>query len=95
MKPKYTLDSFMQKAVNDHRLYPAHISLFVALFYCWKEQQYKSPLDMRRGELMKRSRIVGRGTYQRCLKELQAGGYIKYEPTFNRFENAKIEIIEL
>lgn len=50
---------------------------------------------MRRGELMKRSRIVGRGTYQRCLKELQAGGYIKYEPTFNRFENAKIEIIEL
>ena len=83
----------MQKAVEDHRLYPAHISLFVALFYSWKEQQYESPLDMRREELMKRSKIVGRGTYQRCLKELQAGGYIKYEPTFNRFENAKISVL--
>jgi len=48
---------------------------------------------MRRDELMKQSKIVGRSTYQRCLRELQEGGYIKYEPTFNRFKNAKIYMV--
>lgn len=47
---------------------------------------------MRREELMKRSKITGRTTYQRCLRELQAAGYIRYEPTFNRFENARISV---
>lgn len=50
---------------------------------------------MRREELMKRAKISGRGTYQRCLKELQACGYILYEPSFNRFKNAKIHLVML
>jgi len=89
----YVLDEFMRKAVDDHRLYPSHISLFVALFYLWKEQGYADGLNMRRDELMKRSKIVGRGTYQRCLRELDKGGYIKYIPTFNRFANSLVFII--
>jgi CDP-glycerol glycerophosphotransferase (TagB/SpsB family) len=71
-------------------MHPAHISLFVTLFYCWKQQQFTGPIDMRRDELMKRSKITGRATYQRCLRELHEAGHIIYAPTFNRFANCKI-----
>jgi hypothetical protein len=87
------LEGFMLAVAEDHRIHPAHISLYVTLFCLWKQQQYKGMIDMRRDELMKISKIVGRGTYQRCLRELHSAGYINYQPTFNRFENSKIGIV--
>ena len=90
---KQMMDIFLEAVTENYRMHPAHISLYTILFYCWKKQQYKNPIDMRRDELMKRSRITGRATYQRCLRELQESGYIKYAPTFNRFANTKITIV--
>lgn len=87
------LEDFLLAVAEDHRIHPAHISLYVALFFCWKQQQYKGLIDMRRDELMKMAKIVGRGTYQRCLRDLHSAGHINYQPVFSRFENSKIAIV--
>ena len=92
MKSKQILNIFLEAVRDDHRMHPAHISLYVVLFSLWEQGQYKNPINMRREELMKRAKISGRSTYQRCLKELQESGYIIYEPNFNRFANANIRI---
>ena len=87
------LQNFLSAAAEDHRIHPAHISLYVMLFYFWKQQQYINPIDMCRDELMKRSKITGRATYQRCLRELDQIGYIKYVPSFNRFANSRMYML--
>jgi CDP-glycerol glycerophosphotransferase (TagB/SpsB family) len=87
------LQDFLTVAGDDHRIHPAHISLYVTLFFYWKQQQFTNPIDVCRDELMKRSKITGRTTYQRCLRELHERGYIIYKPTFNRFENAKMYLV--
>ena len=84
------IQNFLSAAAEDHRIHPAHISLYVTLLCYWKQQQYINPIDMCRDELMKRSKITGRTTYQRCLRELHERGYIIYEPTYNRFANSRI-----
>ena len=87
------LELFFSSVADDHRIHPAHISLYVTLFFCWKQQRCKGLIDMRRDELMKMAKIVGRGTYQRCLRDLHNAGHINYQPSFNRFENSKIGMV--
>jgi hypothetical protein len=87
------LDNFLAAVAEDHRIHPAHISLYITLLYYWKQQQYINPIDKCRDELMKRSKITGRASYQRCLRELHQTGYIRYKPSFNRFANSKLYLV--
>jgi hypothetical protein len=83
---------FMALARMDHRIGPAHVSLFVALICLWQEAGVAGAFSVERKEGMERSRILGKERYYRCLKELKELGYIGYEPEFYPGKRSKVWI---
>ncbi|MGI8582348.1 MAG: hypothetical protein ACR2KX_09125 [Chitinophagaceae bacterium] len=88
------LSGFLKVAAEDARLLPTHISLYLALFLQWDENGCKNPVVVNRDEIMHVSKILGRSTYQRCIKQLVSYGYINYKSSFNRFESSLVYIKE-
>ncbi len=72
-----------KRIASDRGILTSHISLFTALFICWKRKDFKSPFSVSRRELMSYSKIASIATYHKCIKELQEFGYIRYEPSFH------------
>jgi len=79
------VNEFLNAASEDAKLTPAHISLYMALVFCWQKSGHLHPVSVNRDEVMRLAKISGRTTYQKCIQELQAYGYIKYIPSFNHF----------
>lgn len=69
--------------VEDNRLSPWHISLYYALFHLWNHAKFPEYVSISRYEMMKASKIGSVNTYLKCLKELEAFGYLKYNPSRN------------
>lgn len=81
-------DFFVQQAVGffsaakkDPRIGPAHISLYMSLLYCYREQGI-NPVYIFSVQLMPLAKIAGPATYHRAIRELHALGYIKYVPSY-------------
>ena len=68
---------------SDPRLHPAHISLYMALFFYWNLHHFPIEFYANRIELMKMAKIGSRSTYHRLIKELSNWEYITYLPTQN------------
>jgi hypothetical protein len=68
---------------KDERLMATHISLFTALFVQWQRNDFISPFPVTRNELMGYARIASKATYHKCIRELHAYGYIRYQPSFH------------
>ncbi|MCU0359608.1 MAG: transcriptional regulator [Bacteroidia bacterium] len=71
------------KFIADKRLSPWHISLYYALFQSWNLAKFNNPVSISRSELMGASKIGSANTYTKCLRELDAWGYLKYNPSYN------------
>ena len=67
----------------DARLSPWHISLYYSLFQYWNMAKFHNPVSISRSELMLASKIGSANTYTKCLRELDAWGYLKYNPSYN------------
>ena len=80
---------FYEVSDGDARIGPAHISLYMALLREWNARSFETPLTISRDGLMRAAR-VSRKTYNKCMKELQAYGYITYLPSFNPFIQSKV-----
>lgn len=68
---------------QDQRLMAVHVSLFTALFIQWQRNEFVSPFPVTRRELMGFSKIASVATYHKCIKQLDAYGYIIYQPSFH------------
>ena len=77
------LTGFFYKISNENAINPTHISLYLALFQCWNVNRFKNPTGISREEIMKASKINSKATYHKCMKELEALGFMEYMPTFN------------
>lgn len=77
------LTGFFNKINNENSINPTHISLYLALFQCWNVNRFKNPTGISREEIMKASKINSKATYHKCMKELEALGFMKYMPTYN------------
>ena len=77
------LTGFFNKISNENAINPTHISLYLALFQCWNVNRFKNPTGISREEIMKASKINSKATYHKCMKELQALGFMEYIPTYN------------
>ena len=77
------LTGFFNKISNENAINPTHISLYLALFQCWNVNRFKNPTGISREEIMKASKINSKATYHKCMKELQALGFMEYLPTYN------------
>ena len=77
------LTGFFNKIHNENAINPTHISLYLALFQCWNVNRFKNPTGISREEIMKASKINSKATYHKCMKELEALGFMEYLPTYN------------
>ena len=89
------LFGFYRKIESDHRVGVTHISLYMALFQMWCSGDCESPFAITRRELMMVAKIGGLGTYHKCMKDLVAYGYIKYQPSPRPFSKSLIWLVIL
>ena len=74
--------SFLERARDDPRIGPLHISLYVSIYYCWLRQG-GGPVNCSARELMPLAKSGGGTPFYRRLQQLHKYGYIVYEPSFN------------
>lgn len=84
------LKTFLDAIREDSRISPVHISLFTAILQQWDENKCRNPIIISPGDLMQLSKISGRATYYKSLKELSKYGYIYYEPSHKRVPGSLI-----
>lgn len=87
------LTAFFCSIKDDSRISPVHISLFMAIIQFWKDNDYKSPICVFGHELMSLAKISGVATYHKSIHQLEEYGYIRYEPSYDRFVGSSIYII--
>lgn len=88
------LTDFYEAIADDARIGATHISLYMALLQEWNTTVAQNPLSVNRDTMMKAARM-GRKTYNKCMKELQEYGYIKYEPSSNPFVRSSVYLKSL
>jgi hypothetical protein len=76
------LTRFYEAIREDSRIAPSHISVYMALFECWNQNDFQNPVSIRRQQIMESAKISGLATYHRCIRELHEYGYIDYLPSF-------------
>ena len=95
MKQSKNIISFFERVVEDDRLYPSHISMYVSLFQLWSLNHFQNSFRICREEVMKLSKIKSIATYHKCIRELNQAGFIIYLPSYDSSKGSLIEIIDL
>ncbi|MCW4451164.1 transcriptional regulator [Kaistella sp. BT6-1-3] len=88
------LNSFFSQILNNDRLSPTHISMYMSLFQLWTINRFENQFRIVREEVMKVSKIKSVATYHKCLTDLHNLGYIIYEPSFNPYIGSLVTIVE-
>jgi hypothetical protein len=90
MREVREITDFMERATKDTRLGPMHVSLYLAILYCWLEQGAAGPARVSGRELMPLAKIGGLTPLYKALRELHTYGYIEYWPSYNAMEKSKV-----
>ena len=93
MNPIRQSGGFFRRTTLDERLNPFHISLYMAICYLWETSGAQNPVSVSRLRLMHASKINARGTYHKCIRELQDFGYINYKPSYHPHEGSNIYLL--
>lgn len=88
------LADFYEAIVDDGRIGANHISVYMALLVLTGIGTGSNPFFTYRGEIIQRARI-SRRTYNKCMRELQEFGYIKYEPSSDPAQPSKVYMNKL
>ena len=86
---------WIRRMAADGRMLATHVSLLTALFVCWQRSDFDSPFAVNRRELMKLSKIASIATYHKCIRELDAYGYIRYQPSYHPKNGSQVYWPEL
>jgi hypothetical protein len=81
---------FMKAIQSDGRIGATHIAIYAALLMCWRESYYSQPLIVYSYEVMKIAKIRAPSTYYSALADLHDLGYLRYEPSFNKYQGSRI-----
>lgn len=77
------LSDFFRSIREDNRITTSHISLYMALFERWNQNDFKNPVLIRRREIMQAAKIGGIATFHKCIRDLHELGYIRYSPSYD------------
>jgi hypothetical protein len=77
------LTIFFSGIQHDEWITPFHVSIYIALFENWNLNQFQNPISISRRKIMKMSKVTAYATYHKCMRELVAGGYISYIPSYH------------
>lgn len=89
------VNEFFIMAANDDRFTTIHISLYMVLIRFWMLNEFQNPVSITRREVMRLSKIRSIATYHKCIREIQAAGLIRYEPSYNPFLGSRVHIENL
>jgi len=90
---KHALSSYFKCVAIDERLFPTHISLFMALFYFSSGEHPGTPFQVSRPKLMHFSRIKSIATYHKNIRDLINYGYIEYRPSWHPHRGSQIRLV--
>ena len=89
------LTNFYKVIRDDNRITTTHISLYMALFELWNQNEFQNPVYIRRGTVMETAKISGLATFHKCIKDLHAFGYIRYLPSMNPAVSSRVFLVSL
>ena len=87
------LNAVFRQFLNDQRLNPTHVSLYMALFQYWNINRFPQVFYINREDVMKMSKIGSKATYHRCLKNLHHWNYLVYLPSHNPYKSSQIKLL--
>lgn len=87
------LRRFFTAIGNDPRIGASHISLYCALFQRDAPEKDGCAIDFVKSEVMKDAKISGIATFHKCIKDLNAFGYIKYQPSYYPKKKSRVRIL--
>lgn len=88
------LSDFFTAIEQDGRISVTHIGIYAALLEYRAQMDYSNPIVAFSYDIMKIAKISSAMTYHKCVKDLNAYGYIRYEPSFNKNKGSKIHFPE-
>lgn len=89
------MNALMENIKKDPRLNPTHISLYLSLFRLWNILRFPESFYINREDVMQVAKIGAKGTYHRCIKDLDNWNYISYMPSHNPYKGSRIRLFEL
>lgn len=92
--PVDNLLRFIQKARDDPRIGPTHLSLYVSLFVYWHSKKWQNPISLYSHDIMPAGKIAASNTYHRTIRELHRYGYIEYIPSYNHLLGSVVYFLE-
>ncbi len=95
MKQLNALARFMVRATKDTDVLPTHISLYLALFWSWKQNGFCEPFPVYRRELMAIAHISSIATYHKCIKDLIGMEAIRYIPSYNYYQGSLVYLTDI
>lgn len=84
------LSDFFTAIEQDGRISITHIGIYAALLEYRAQMGNNNPIVAFSYDIMKIAKISSAMTYHKCVKDLNAYGYIRYEPSFNKNRGSKI-----
>ena len=81
MTTEQELVAFLERAREDARIGPIHISTFTAILYLQVEQGAAYAVQISARKLMPLAKICGNCPYHRHIRQLHDYGYLTYEPS--------------
>ncbi len=87
------LIGFLIRASSDHRMGPHHVALYVAIFQEWCIHSGESPVSVTQIHLGQIAKI-GRTRYHKCMRDLEAYGYIKYVRSHSPVLSSLVYLVE-
>lgn len=90
---KHNLSNYFERLATDERLFPTHISLFMAMFYFSSLEHPGMSFQVSRPKLMRFSRIKSIATYHKNIKDLMRYGYIEYVPSWHPHRGSQVKLL--
>ncbi len=89
------LEIFFKSAITVKQIQIAHISIYAVLVKIWGTQLLQNPFKITRTEVMHLAKIGSKTTYHKCIKDLQAVGYISYKPSYHPSGKSEIFMLKI
>jgi hypothetical protein len=82
--------NFYETILDDPRISPMHIVLYMALLLAFEQNDRINPIPVQRKGIMKCAKISATSTYYTVMKELKAYGYIQYKPSLSPYASSLV-----
>jgi hypothetical protein len=86
------LHRFIEKSMHDPRLSPCHITVYLGIFSQWAANKFPSALAIVKDDIMTISKVTGRNSYYKVIRELHDFGYIEYLPSCGKHEKSLVRL---